>query len=139
MLLFPNTLSLRSIFCFASGVRLAELFVLARNSSFRPISRNVRFAADISKSLPGGPSACEHSDEFWIRTSVDVSGAVAVVAKKKCELASRLPKGFAPLQVFCARPSQKLLLLKTAFTALGVLRGSTRRVLIVFAGLAGSG
>ena len=87
---------------FASGVS---------SKSFRPISRNVRLAADISNGLPGGPSACEQSDEFCSRTSVAVSGAEMELAANRCEVVSRSPNGFAPLQVFCARPSQKLRLL----------------------------
>src|SRR5262249_24659192 len=52
---------------------------------------------------------------------------------------SRAPKGFAPLQTFCARPSQKLRKLKTASTTLGVLRPVTLRVLMCLVGSLGSG
>src|SRR6476646_11248386 len=51
----------------------------------------------------------------------------------KCVALSRVPNGFAPLHTFCARPSQKLRKLKTASTALGVLRPVTLRVLIRWA------
>ena len=42
---------------------------------------------------------------------------------------SRRPKGLTPLKTYSARPSQKLRKLKTALMTVGVLRGSTRRVL----------
>ena len=62
----------------------------------------------------------------WVDPSLPSTGSTT----SRWFALSRVPKGFAPLQTFCARPSQKLRKLNTASTALGVLRPVTLRVLI---------
>src|SRR5574342_705312 len=52
---------------------------------------------------------------------------------------SASPNGLDPLKILSARPSQKLLKLKTALITVGAFRGSTRRVLTPFTLNTGSG
>src|SRR6185312_3258977 len=126
----PSRLSVGSTICLARG---------ARARSFLPTWRKSRPSADISTLLRIGPNDCEHRDEFCIATNAGPSLRVAGSPTSKWDCLSRDPKGLAPLQVFCARPSQKLRKLNTASTTLGVLRGVTLRVLITWPGLSGSG
>src|SRR5207302_2399875 len=93
---------------------------------------------DISTLLRIGPRDCEHRAEFAMPTWAGPSFP-SVPNTSRCSELSRAPNGFAPLQTFCARPSQKLRKLKTAFTALGVLRPVTLRVLMSCADASGSG
>src|SRR3954447_20126400 len=95
-------------------------------SSFLPMSDSVRPSADISTGLPGGPSACEASDEL-VRLTATLSTPPEPLTWPMRASASRLPNGLTPLNSFCARPSQKLRKLKTALTAEGVLRPVVRR------------
>src|SRR5579864_589136 len=137
LLFFPRTLSLESTSCADSGPPVADNG--SNDISFRPSNGKLRPAADISKLLSAGPRAWEHSAELFKRTRPAVGTEVVVEAEKKCDEASRSPKGFAPLQMLRARPSQKLRKLNTAFTTLGVLRGSTFLVLMSCPGWLGSG
>src|SRR6185312_13754972 len=85
-----------------------------------------------------GPSDCEHSAEFFMLIS-ELERVPSSFITTRCGVVSRPPNGFAPLQSFCARPSQKLRKLKTASTTLGALRPPVLRVLIVLEGSDGSG
>src|ERR1043166_188145 len=126
----PRTVSVGSTCCCDSGLRA---------SNFLPTWRKSRPSADISTLLRIGPSDCEHSAEFTMPTCAGPSFSPATSETSRCVDLSRAPKGLLPLQTFCARPSQKLRKLNTAFTALGVLRPVTLRVLIRFVASTGSG
>src|SRR3954471_15228256 len=92
------------------------------------MSDRLRPSEDISTSLPGGPSACEASDEFGMLTLILSTPPEALTAPTRAS-ASREPNGLTPLKSFCARPSQKLRKLNTALIADGVLRPVVRRTL----------
>src|SRR5262249_26629793 len=126
----PRILSSVATSCCPSAVRLALNIFLPSCGKSRPKN-------DISKSLSGGPSACEAADMNVARICVNTGGlfvnesTVTVVAFGPAgdfttiALGSRAPKGFTPLNSNLARPSQKLRRLKTALMVVGVLRGST--------------
>src|SRR3954453_14989693 len=115
----PSRLSLLETSCEASG---------RTDSSFLPMSDSERPFVDISTSLPGGPTACEASEELamstWTWLMLPPELTLPTLA-----LASREPNGSTPLKSFCARPSQKLRKLNTALIADGVLRPVERRTL----------
>src|SRR3954462_3062198 len=113
----PRRLSSTLTCCDASG---------RTDSSFLPMSDSERPAVDISTSLPGGPSACEASDEFGMLTLILSTPPEALTAPTRAAT-SREPNGLTPLKSFCARPSQKLRKLKTALMTDGVLRPVLRR------------
>src|SRR2546423_9488531 len=92
------------------------------------MSDSVRPSEDISTGLPGGPSACEASDEFAMLTATLSTPPAAFTCPTRAP-ASRLPNGSTPLNSFCARPSQKLRWLNTALITDGVLRPVVRRTL----------
>ena len=115
----PRRLSLVLTCCEASG---------RTDSSFWPMSDSVRPSEDISTGLPGGPSACEASDEFAMLTATLSTPPEALTCPTRAST-SRLPNGSTPLNSFCARPSQKLRLLKTALITDGALRPVVRRTL----------
>src|SRR3954451_20851875 len=115
----PRRLSSTLTCCDASG---------RTDSSFLPMSDSERPSEDISTSLPGGPSACEASDEFGMLTATLSTPPEALTAPTRAS-ASREPNGLTPLNSFCARPSQKLRWLKTALMTDGVLRPVVRRTL----------
>ena len=77
----------------------------------------------------GGPTAWEAREELSRATGTLARPPPACVTQMPA-VASLCPKGFCPLNALLARPSQKLRKLKTALTAVGVLRPVTRRVLI---------
>src|SRR3954468_8050065 len=115
----PRRLSSTLTCCDASG---------RTDSSFLPMSDRLRPNVDISTSLPGGPSACEASDEFGMSTWTLSTPPEALTAPTRAS-ASRDPNGLTPLKSFCARPSQKLRKLNTALMTDGVLRPVERRTL----------
>src|SRR5262249_18444715 len=92
---------------------------------FLPRSANVRGSKCISNLLSGGPTACEASDENGMRRRS--SPRTPPTKDFTRASGSRKPSGLRPLKNGSARPSQKFRRLKTAFTTVGVLRGSTRR------------
>ena len=96
------------------------------------MSAKLRPCALISKWLPGGPEACEARLAWVSRTAVGCIDQVVPFCTflNTRAFGSRRPKGLTPLNTNSARPSQKLRRLKTALMTVGVLRGSTRRVLI---------
>src|SRR6185312_17186526 len=110
-----------------------------RASNFLPTWWKLRLSADISVELRIGPSDCEQSAEFTMFTWVGPSLPSIGSTTSRWFALSRVPNGFAPLQTFCARPSQKLRKLNTASTALGVLRPVVLRVLMRLLGSVGSG
>src|SRR3954452_2649995 len=113
----PRRLSSTLTCCDASG---------RTDSSFLPMSDSERPNVDISTSLPGGPSACEASDEFGMLTLIMSTPPEALTAPTRAST-SREPNGSTPLKSFCARPSQKLRKLNTALMTEGVLRPVVRR------------
>ena len=115
----PSTLSLGETCWEASG---------RTDSSFAPMSDSVRPSEDISTGLPGGPSACEASEELAMLTATLSIPPAALTSPTRAS-GSRAPKGSTPLKSFCARPSQKLRKLKTALITDGVLRPVARRTL----------
>src|SRR4051812_36178112 len=90
------------------------------------MSDRLRPKVDISTSLPGGPVACEASEELamltWTCSTLPSEPTLPTRAPP-----SRLPNGSTPLKSFCARPSQKLRKLNTALMTDGVLRPVVRR------------
>ncbi len=82
--------------------------------------------SDISKSLPGGPTACEARELNGIITRIRLLAKVELVMVTRAFVSS-IPKGFTPLKNRLARPSQKLRRLNTAPMAEGVFLGGTRR------------
>src|SRR5216684_4203024 len=95
----PSTESLDETNCFASGLTV---------SIFLPILTKGRPVADISTSLPGGPTAFEASEDL---ESLSVTGLYPLGEPSACRilaLGSPAPNGFTPLNVAWARPSQKL-------------------------------
>src|SRR3954467_15714022 len=94
------------------------------------MSEKCRPAQDISLPLSGGPTACEAALMFgsWnaCRTGVSPRATRTRAVGSPAMLAA--PNGSTALKVWLARPSQKLRRMNTALIALGVLRGSTRRV-----------
>src|SRR3954451_1925406 len=92
------------------------------------MSDSVRPSADISTGLPGGPVACEASDELVRLTATRSTAPPAPTWPTRAPW-SPAPSGLTPLKSFCARPSQKLRKLNTALTADGVLRPVVRRTL----------
>jgi len=115
----PRTLSFTLTRCSPSGCSA---------NSFLPMS--LRFAAggDISTSLPGGPTACDASEELF-RLTVTRSAPPAALTCATLAPVSREPNGLTPLKSFWARPSQKLRWLKTALMFEGVFRPVARRTL----------
>ena len=97
-------------------------------ASFLPRSCMVRPAADISKWFTGGTTACEARLESSRRT-VTRTGPFGSSARNTRAFGSRSPRPFTPLKTLSARPSQNCRWLNTALITVGVLRGSTRRVL----------
>ena len=89
------------------------------SSSLRPTFANVRFLQLISFSLSGGPEPSDASDDdgsaVFTCLSTPWSSFHTVTS------ALRRPNGSLPLAMLLARPSQKFLLLNTAFTALDEL------------------
>src|SRR5258708_6006006 len=126
----PRTLSVGSTICWARGIRA---------SSFLPTWWKLRPLADISVPLRIGPSACEQSAELTMPITAGPSLPSTASATSRWVALSRAPNGLAPLQTFCARPSQKLRKLNTASTTLGVLRPVVRRGLMTLPAVSGSG
>src|SRR5438445_2140005 len=122
----PSALSSGATCCNASA-RAATIF--------RPRSTKVRPAKDISKSLSGGPTACDAREELFnansgCEPSIRLTSCGAwpgAATRRTLAPGSRFPMGSTPLNSFRARPSQKLRKLNTALIIVGVLRGSTRR------------
>src|SRR5215470_15077302 len=116
----PRTLSSLAIPCFASG-RIA-LF-----SIFLPRFAQARTSYDISKLLSIGPTAWDASEENGM--AICTGDRVVVLLTMITALVSAWPNGLCPLNMKFARPSQKFRWLNTALIVVGVLRGSTRRML----------
>src|SRR3989442_6541049 len=122
----PSALSSGATCCDASA-RAATIF--------RPRSTKVRPAKDISKSLSGGPTACDAREELFNANSgcepsirlTSCGASPRAATRRTLAPGSRFPMGSTPLNSFRARPSQKLRKLNTALIIVGVLRGSTRR------------
>ena len=93
---------------------------------------NASFAQVISNELVAGPTACEAALILPSNSICGVAVVPSLVNTRAVGSAriARRPNGLTPLKVLLARPSQKLRKLKTALMLVGVLRGSTLRVLI---------
>src|SRR5512142_1253379 len=123
----PSTLSSGWTICLPRG--MSPLW-----SIFLPTIGNVRPRPDISMVSSGGPVACGGRLANSSR-----NGGSAVMSffvnprtgstNQTPAVESSGPKGLEPLKVKWARPSKKLLKLKTALMLDGVLRGVTRRML----------
>src|SRR3954453_1315986 len=88
---------------------------------------------DISRSLPGGPTACDARLASGITTIIGVrlpalSATRTLLNGSTPALGSRRPNGLRPLKTLFARPSQKLRKLNIALIIVGGLRGSACRV-----------
>src|SRR5919198_1388814 len=113
----PRTLSFGLTICVRNG---------RRDRSLWPMSESVRPSEDISTGLPGGPTACDASEEFVMSTGTFWTAPVESTLPTRAST-SREPNGVTPLKSFCARPSQKLRKLNTALITDGVLRPVVRR------------
>ena len=100
----------------------------------RPSTVKASFAQVISKGLVAGPTACEAPLMLGSCSACGVAVLPSVVNTRAVGSAriARRPNGLTPLNVLLARPSQKLRKLNTALMLVGVLRGSTLRVLIAW-------
>src|SRR5215813_2716585 len=94
---------------------------------FLPRFAQARKSYDISKLLSIGPTAWDASEENGM--AICVGDRVAGLLSMITALVSAWPNGFCPLNMKFARPSQKFRWLNTALIVVGVLRGSTRRML----------
>src|SRR5450432_367312 len=104
-----------------------------RSSNFWPIFSKPLPLHDISRLLPGGPTAWDARLASAIATFMgertpDASATITLFAGSIPAEGSRIPNGLRPLKMLFARPSQKLRKLNIALITVGVLRGSTAQI-----------